>query len=69
MVQFEKVIRSAVGARRRQGDANVHLVEGHSLISPDDHFSFVDGVHPNDLGFTHMADGLEPVLREVLRLS
>jgi hypothetical protein len=64
-----EVIRTAVGARKQQGDENITFVEGHSLISPNDTFSFVDGTHPNDLGFMNMADGLEAPLREVLRLS
>jgi len=59
------------GAAERQemGDANVHLVEGCDLLGPADRDGLVDQTHPSDLGFLSMADGLEPVLREVLGLD
>jgi len=44
------------------------LVEGQTLLSPDDEEGFVDGVHPNDIGFLRMAERLRPVLRVALEL-
>jgi len=51
------------------GDANVYLVEGYDLLGPADRDGLVDMTHPNDIGFVSMADGLEPILREVLGLD
>lgn len=58
------VVNSAIGA----GDKFLTLVEGTSLLGPTRVDGLVDGVHPNDLGFQWMADGLAPVLAKVLSL-
>jgi len=62
------VIRNAVAERKQRGDENITLVEGYDLLGPDERIGLVDGSHPNDLGFSAMARGLEPVLRTVLSL-
>jgi lysophospholipase L1-like esterase len=62
------VIRKAVRARQEAGDANLHLIEGYELLGPEQGDGFVDGVHPNDLGFYWMSNGLEPRLRKLLNL-
>jgi lysophospholipase L1-like esterase len=51
-----------------QGDRNVYTVDGCSLIGPGDEGGYVDGLHPNDIGFRQMAERLQPLLREVLRI-
>lgn len=60
------VIREAFAEALRRGDRNVHYLDGTWLIGPEADGAFVDGVHPNDHGFFMMADGLEPVLRDLL---
>ncbi len=65
---MREIIRAAVAERQGMGDANVYLVEGYDLLGPGDRDGLVDQSHPNDMGFTGMAGGLEPVLREVLGL-
>lgn len=62
------VIRRAVAARIGSGDANIRLVEGLTLLGAHEADGLVDGVHPNDLGFQRMAERLEPVIADVLRL-
>ena len=61
-------IREVVQARIKAGDQRLTLVEGPSLLGPNRLDGLVDGVHPNDLGFQWMADGLAPALAEVLKL-
>jgi hypothetical protein len=63
---MREVIRTAVAHRKHLGDAQIELVEGYDLLGPDDHSGIVDSSHPNDLGFTAMANGLEPVLKRIL---
>lgn len=48
-----------------EGDANLHYLEGAQLLGDDDEAT-VDSSHPTDLGFTRMADVIEPVLRGLL---
>jgi lysophospholipase L1-like esterase len=60
------VIREAFTEALRRGDRHVHFCDGTWLIGPEADGAYVDGVHPNDRGFFMMADGLEPVLRDLL---
>jgi lysophospholipase L1-like esterase len=61
---ISQVVRQHV----RAGDTNLVLVDGERLLGPTPGDGFVDGGHPNDLGFQWMADGLAPVLRRTLEL-
>lgn len=45
------------------GDTNVWFINGATLMTTE---GTVDRCHPTDLGFTLMADGIEPLLREAL---
>ncbi|MFH1738857.1 MAG: SGNH/GDSL hydrolase family protein [bacterium] len=62
------VAREAVAKRIAEGDKNLILVEGYSLLGPDLADGLVDGVHPNDLGFQAMADRLAPTVAHLLSL-
>lgn len=42
-------------ARRAAGDANIHFVDGWSLVGAGEDLAFVDGVHPTSQGFALMA--------------
>ena len=45
------------------GDKNVWFIDGATIITTE---GTVDHCHPTDLGFTQMANGIEPVLRVAL---
>ena len=62
-------IRDVVNARIAAGDTLLTLVEGLSLLGPTRLDGLVDGVHPNDLGFQWMADGLAAPLSKALSLA
>lgn len=50
------------------GDKNVYFIDGASLfIGNEWDACTVDGVHPNDLGFYRMAQGIIPVLQQALQ--
>lgn len=59
-------IRQVVSRRMGAGDTLLQIVEGTDLIGPERSDAFVDGGHPNDLGFQWMAEGLAPRLRKML---
>lgn len=61
-------IREVVRSRIAKGDRLLTLIEGPSLLGPDQLDGLVDGVHPNDLGFHWMASGLAPHLVKALGL-
>lgn len=51
----------------RAGDRHVWFVDGQTLFGEKDRdLCTVDVIHPTDIGFLRMADGLEPLLREIL---
>lgn len=58
LAAFGKVIREAFGST-----SGVHVVDGFSLV-PHHGFYFVDGVHPNELGFMHYAVNLYRAVAE-----
>lgn len=60
-----RVIREAVAERVTCGDGHIALVEGETLLGPDDLDCFIDAVHPNTCGLRKMAAGLVPTIREV----
>lgn len=61
-------IREVVQRLIAAGDQRLALVEGYELLGPNQLDGLVDGIHPNDLGFQYMADGLTPHLRKSLAL-
>lgn len=61
-----EVVRKAYKQRLDAGDKNIFLIEGYDLLSPEDGEGFVDGGHPNDLGFAAMSKAFEIRLRKIL---
>lgn len=52
----------------KAGDENMHYVDGLKMLSKNESFGLVDGVHCNSLGFYFCAKGLTPYLKRVLDL-
>jgi len=64
---FKEEFRTVYKARKKAGDKNIYFVDGTKFWAPKDYTeNTIDGAHPTDLGFTRMADKLEPVLRRLL---
>ncbi|MBB6673307.1 SGNH/GDSL hydrolase family protein [Cohnella nanjingensis] len=55
-----------VHACRERGDERIWFHDGGELLGPDYHECTVDGIHPTDLGFARMAEGLAPILRRYM---
>lgn len=63
-----QVIRETYEEAIAAGDKNVYFLDGSRFF--DDYNgenATVDGTHPTDLGFTYMAKGIEPLLRQLLK--
>jgi len=59
--------RRTIEDLRAAGDANVHFFDGSGLLGTRDwEECTVDSVHPNDLGFLRIAEGLESPVRRIL---
>ena len=65
----ESIIRQTYENARAAGDENVHFISGARLIERVRDVALADNVHPGDIGFMAMSDGLIPLLREILKLN
>jgi lysophospholipase L1-like esterase len=59
-------LKAAFGRLQAAGMKNLVYVEGAAILGSDGEGT-VDGAHPTDLGMMRLADGLEPVLRPLLK--
>ena len=66
--EYRRHIREVVNRLIAAGDKRLTLVEGLDLLGFNRLDGLVDGVHPNDLGFQWLADGLAPVIAKTLAL-
>ena len=66
-VNRRKIIMESYLKALDKGDKNVYFIDGDSLFAGYEYDSCtVDGCHPNDLGFYRMAQGILPILKEIL---
>ncbi len=59
-------LHAAYARLKSAGVKNLHYLRGDGLLGGDGEAT-VDGGHATDLGFLRMADGIEPVLRKILK--
>ena len=67
--KIRKNVEQFVKQKRKEGDRNIHLIDGLRLLSQKESYGLVDGVHCNTLGFYFIARGMEPYLRRILCLK
>jgi hypothetical protein len=60
--------KSTVEQFIQNGDQNLTFVDGSALLGENWDECTVDGVHPNDLGFMKMAEGLKGIMKTVLQI-
>jgi len=60
--------RTIVEQFRAEGDKNIYFADGETFFDGPWEEYTVDGVHCTDLGFLKLADGMEPVIRQILGL-
>ena len=65
-----RIIQDTVRRAKENGDSNIYFIDGANMFGakhPGD--CFVDGSHPNDLGFHYMAEAVIPVLKKALNID
>ncbi|MBO9606256.1 MAG: SGNH/GDSL hydrolase family protein [Paenibacillaceae bacterium] len=62
----KRIQQGEVERRRQAGDGNIYFYDGDLLLGDGAEECTVDGVHPTDLGFLRMAEGLTPVLKQIV---
>ena len=63
----ENIIRRTYENARKAGDENVYFVSGAKLLERVRDVALADNIHPGDIGFAAMAEGLIPLLRKILK--
>ncbi|MBP1993712.1 SGNH/GDSL hydrolase family protein [Paenibacillus eucommiae] len=58
-----------VREHREQGDRFIYFCDGADLLGEVWDECTVDGLHPTDLGFMLIANGLTPILKDILQIS
>lgn len=67
VLQRRDVVMSSYLKARQSGDKNVYFVDGMSFYRGEHQYECtLDSVHPNDVGFQQMAEGIGTVIRHVL---
>ena len=64
-IQKREVVLKAYQKALREGDCNIHFIDGFTLLGSSD--ATVDATHPSDLGFYNMANVIYPVLKTILK--
>ncbi len=62
-----EIIRKTYHHCLEQGDKNVYLIDGESLMALAGNDGTVDGYHPNDLGFYSMAQAVIDTLKLIMK--
>lgn len=65
-VERKRIQEKLVKNLKAHGDSNIYFVDGSEFLGPNFDECTVDGVHPTDLGFLRIADGLTPILNKIL---
>lgn len=59
--------RQVVDKLTKEGITGLYFLDGEGLLGGADfHECTVDGSHPTDLGFLRMADGMEPIIQDII---
>lgn len=64
--EMGRIAKEFVAKRVDEGDHHIATVDGTRLLSAQQAYGLSDGLHPNSLGFSLIADGLEGYLRPVV---
>jgi hypothetical protein len=69
MAALREVEHEVVAQRQADGDAHIRVIDGTTIIGPEQNALLPDGTHPNDLGMNRIATRIAPELREMLGLE
>ncbi|RJL35863.1 SGNH/GDSL hydrolase family protein [Bailinhaonella thermotolerans] len=64
LTRVRELLHQHVELRRKEGDADLHIIDGLALFGPGDVADLPDGLHPNAAGYRRMADRFLPLAFE-----
>jgi lysophospholipase L1-like esterase len=66
LAQVRDQVADAVALLTAHGDPDLHLLDGRSVLGPDQAHLLGDGLHPGPEGYEHMASVIAPAVGELL---
>lgn len=67
-LERKAIQKNTVAKYKSMGDSFIYFYDGEALLGEDFEECTVDGIHPNDLGFLRIAEGLEKPLLEIINI-
>ena len=69
-VKRRSIIMESYKKAIEKGDKNVYFIDGETLMNPYDEFRCtIEGVHPNDVGFSRMSEIIGNKINEILKFK
>ncbi len=65
-IEKKKIVSSFIHDRKESGDKHIYMLDGTKMLSKENSFGLVDGLHLNSLGFWFSANALEPEILKII---
>ena len=65
-IEKKKIVSDFIHDRKESGDKHIYMLDGTKMLSKENSFGLVDGLHLNSLGFWFSANALEPEILKII---
>jgi len=65
-IEKKNILRHFIDTRQKLGDKYIYMLDGTKMLSKENSFGLVDGLHLNSLGFWFSANALEPEILKII---
>ncbi len=67
-IERKAIQKNTVDQYRLMGDSHIYFYDGETLLGDNYEECTVDGIHPTDLGFLRIAEGVGKILLDILNI-
>jgi len=64
----KKITSNFIHDRKKLGDRYLYMADGTKMLSKENAFGLIDGLHLNSLGFWFSANALEPEILKIINI-
>lgn len=65
-VEKKEIISHFIVTRKKLGDEHIYMLDGTKMLSKENSFGLIDGLHLNSLGFWFSANALTPTILNIV---